>query len=66
MKVIYEISEDYQNEQITVVNDEGKQIAQFITDGESPEDNSLSRMGVLSTVTDLIKELTGANPEIIN
>ncbi len=51
-------------EDITLFNDDGKSICNFNTQGDCPEDNNLSRMGVLDSIQSIIKELTGKEVEV--
>ena len=62
LNITYQTSKDYTYENIIVTKD-GKEIFQVST-SDSPEDNNLSRMGVLENVESLIKEM-GGKVEII-
>lgn len=62
MKIVIKnkISEDYTFEQIEVLLDD-KVIFKTSASSDSPEDNSLLRMGIFGGIEKLIKEI---NPEI--
>lgn len=62
MKIVIKnkISEDYTFEQIEVLLDD-KIIFETSASSDSPEDNTLSRMGIFGGIEKLIKEI---NPEV--
>jgi len=52
-------------ENIELFNDEKKSIANFNTQADCGEDNNLSRMGVLSSIQNILLETTGKKAEVI-
>lgn len=64
MKLQYSVSEDYTAENIDILDDQGVKIASFNTQADCPEDNNLSRMGVLKSLEDFHKILTGKDIEV--
>jgi hypothetical protein len=64
MKILYKVSEDYMYEDVTLLDDEGKEIANFNTQADCPEDNNLSRMGVIANIQSIVKHFTGNEVEL--
>lgn len=63
IKITFQTSEDYMYEAIIVTKD-NEEIFKIATSSESPEDNSLGRMGVLANLESLIKKM-GGESEVI-
>lgn len=66
MKIIYKTNQDYTLEEVVVINDKEENIFNVYTNSDSPEDNNLSRMGVLGELGKLIESITGKKVEIEN
>lgn len=65
MKIVYKVDKDGMYENIELFNDEKKSIANFNTQADCGEDNSLSRMGVLISIQNILLETTGKKAELI-
>lgn len=59
IKVLYSSDDDGEKENVEVVNDAGATIASVNTQADCPEDNSVSRLGIVDLIKSIVSELGG-------